>query len=296
MTHPRIKKIGKNIEGVFVRIKQRHIVRHLRRRSGGAEVAESYGGARMSDGAPLTSDAPVWICWWQGEESMPDIAKACVRSIRRHAGAHPVVFVTRENYAAYADVPADIVQKAERGEIDLTHFSDILRMQLLRRHGGIWMDATVLLPAKRLDDFIPAGTRYWSCRHLPIYHNISRGGWTSFFLACGRGCPLPAVIADLHMAYWRHNRKLIDYLLLDYCFAIARRYVPAVSEMVEAVPLSVMGPLGKCLNAPFDAQEWEHFCRSYDFHKLTYKIPLRRTTPDGRKTYYGHIMETFFDA
>ena len=296
MTHPKIKRFGKRIEGFFVRIKQRAIVHHLLRKSGGAEVVAAYAGAQADDGEPIAADAPVWVCWWQGEAAMPDIAKACVRSIRRHAGTHPVVFITKDNYAEYADMPADIVEMQIGGVIDLTHFADILRMQLLRRHGGIWMDATVLIPAKELASFIRTGTRYWSCRHRPIYHNISRGGWTSFFLACGRNCPLPAVIADLHLAYWRRHRRLIDYLLLDYCFAIARRHVPAVAELVDRVPLSVMGPLGKCLNAPFDPQEWQRFCEEYDFHKLTYKIPLHRMTPDGRKTYYGHIMETFFDA
>lgn len=296
MTHPYIKRIGKPFEDFFAHIKQRAILRYLLHKSGGAEVVAAYAGAHADDGEPLPADAPVWICWWQGETAMPDIAKACVHSIRLHAGTHPVVLITKDNYAEYADIPADIMEKVKKGEISLTHFSDILRMKLLRRHGGIWMDATVLIPAKEIASFIRTGTRYWSCRHRPIYHNISRGGWTGFFQACGRGCPLPAVIDDLFAAYWKRHNRLIEYLLIDYCFAIARQHVPAVAELVERVPLSVMGPLGKCLNAPFDPQEWERFCRDYDFHKLTYKIPLRRTTADGRKTYYGHIMETFFDT
>lgn len=179
--------------------------------------------------------------------------------------------------------------------MDLTHFSDILRMQLLRRHGGIWMDATVLLPAKDISAFVPPGVRFWTCRHRPTNHNVARGGWTSFLLACGKGCVLPAVVADLHLAYWSRNRRLIDYLLLDYCFAVARRHVPAVAELVESVPPTAMGPLGRCLTEPFDPAEWERFCRDYDFHKLSYKTPPRRFTPDGRKTYYGHVLELFLD-
>lgn len=89
--------------------------------------------------------------------------------------------------------------------------------------------------------------------------------------------------------------EALDYLLLDYCFAVARRHVPAVAELVESVPPTAMGPLGRCLTEPFDPAEWERFCRDYDFHKLSYKTPPRRFTPDGRKTYYGHVLELFLD-
>jgi len=291
-----VRKTGKRVESLLARLRQWCVVRYLLLRAGGRDVATRYAEAAAADGEPLEADAPVWVCWWQGEAAMPAIVKACVASIRRHAGTHPVRLVTRENYARYASMPPFVVGMLESGRMDLTHFSDILRMQLLRRHGGIWMDATVLLPAKDLADIVRTGSRFWTCRHRPTNHNVARGGWTSFFLACGRGCVLPAVVADLHIAYWRRHRRLVDYLLLDYCFAVARRTVSAVAELVESVPLTAMGPLGRCLTAPFDREEWDRFCREYDFHKLSYKTPPRRFTPDGRKTYYGHVLEAFLDG
>ena len=84
-----------------------------------------------------------------------------------------------------------------------------------------------------------------------------------------------------------------SYLLLDYTFAIARKYVPAIQQMVEQVPITVMGPLGKCLNDEYSEEEWNDFCKNYDFHKLTYKIQLQKVTPEGKKTFYGHILEEF---
>lgn len=103
-------------------------------------------------------------------------------------------------------------------------------------------------------------------------------------------------MADFHIRYWLRHDKLIVYLLLDYAFALARKYIPAVHRMIEEMPLSVMGPLGKCLNDEYRPEEWKRFCRDYDFHKLTYKIPLQRMTPDGRETYYGHILTEYLDA
>lgn len=166
-------------------------------------------------------------------------------------------------------------------------------MMLLTKHGGIWMDSTLLIPSKQVDEFIHPEDKFWSCHHKPIYHNVSRGGWVSFFVACGKNNPLPSMIADLHLSYWKIHNKLINYLLLDYTFAIARKYVPAIRQMVEQVPITVMGPLGKCLNDEYSEEGWNNFCKNYDFHKLTYKIPLQKVTPEGKKTFYGHILEEF---
>lgn len=287
-----LKAFGKKIEGVFARIKQRRIVYVLLHKVGLREVLMRHADDPFPD-VPIGKDCPVWILWWQGEAQMPDIVRASVNSIRLHAGSHKVVMLTKDNFSDYADIPPYILQKMETGAITLTHFSDILRATLQSQHGGIWMDSTVLLPRKSLDDFIPADKPFWTCHHRPIYHNISRGGWTGFFWACGAGNPLATTLRDLFFRYWEKRDSLIVYLLIDYTFALTRRYVPAVAQMVEAVPITVMGPLGKRLNEPYSPEAWEAYCTDYDFHKLTYKITLNTHTPDGRLTNYGYILEQF---
>lgn len=290
----KVKSFFKSVERFVARRKQQAIMHYLLHRAGGKDVVARHAGKPCAPaGETVTATSPVWTCWWQGEEAMPDIARACLEAMRRAAGSHPVVLVTEANYRDYVDMPDYIVQRQRAGEIDLTHFSDILRMMLLARHGGIWMDCTVLLPSRPLDAFIPPGTVFWSCRHHTPYLNVSRGGWVSFFVACGKGNLLASFIADFHLTYWKTHARLVDYLLLDYAFALARRCLPAVREMVERVPLSEMGPLGKCLNEAFDEGRWQEFCTRYNFHKLTYKIPLHTRTPEGKKTYYGHILDTY---
>ena len=81
---------------------------------------------------------------------MPDIVKACYNSIQRHACNHPVILITEENFRDYIDMPEYIINKQKEGYIDITHFSDILRMMLLTKHGGIWMDSTLLIPSKQV--------------------------------------------------------------------------------------------------------------------------------------------------
>ncbi|WP_455672359.1 capsular polysaccharide synthesis protein [Phocaeicola sp.] len=294
MGKSKVKRFFKRIEKSIVTCKQYVIVRYLLFYGGGKEIIAKYAKASLDNCEPITETSPIWTCWWQGEEAMPDIVKACYHAMCMHADRHPVILITEKNYKDYVTFPSYIIERRQKGEIDLTHFSDILRMLLLQKHGGIWMDSTLLIPSKGLNEFINPSSKFWSCHHLPIYYNISKGGWTSFFLACGKGNILPAFIADLHLAYWKSHKRLIDYLLLDYTFAIARAFLPQVHKMIEEVPITVMGPLGKCLNQEYTEEKWNEFCTNHDFHKLTYKIPLHLTTPEGKKTFYGHIMENYF--
>ena len=289
-----LKKVGKSIEIAASRLKQHCILSYLMNACGGRELLDNYPPKAASKPCePLSAHSPIWTCWWQGEEQMPPVVKACYAAMKRCAGAHPVILITQHNFADYVTMPDYVLEKQRRGIIDLTHFSDILRMMLLREHGGIWMDSTLLIPSGKLDDFIPPGTDYWSCHHITRYRNVSRGGWVSFFVAAGKGHILPSFIADLHLSYWKRRNRLVDYLLLDYCCAVARRELPEVQRLIESLPLSEMGPLGKQLNEPFTEEGWHEACTRYRFHKITYKIPLHTHTPDGRLTNYGHILEEF---
>lgn len=288
-----IKRFFKRIEKFFSSFKQRYVVHFLMNKAGGKQLVAKYKNRTNDNCGEINESSPIWICWWQGEEAMPPIAKACLYSIRIHAGKHPVILITYQNYQRYVKFPSEIIKKQQSGIIDLTHFSDILRTMLLARYGGIWMDCTVLLPSRNIDSFIHSTKKFWSCHHVPIYHNISRGGWTSFFWACGKENLLASFMADFHINYWTRCNRLINYLLLDYTFAIARKYISSVRQMIEDVPITTMGPLGKCLNDEYNHEQWEKFCSDFDFHKLTYKIPLQEATPEGKKTFYGHIMENY---
>lgn len=47
------------------------------------------------------------------------------------------------NYHEYVTLPDYVVEKQKKGNISLTHFSDVLRFTLVYEYGGIWFDATI---------------------------------------------------------------------------------------------------------------------------------------------------------
>ena len=87
----------------------------------------------------------IWVCWFQGLENAPFIVKQCIASIKRHAGGRKVVVITEQNLADYVTFPSFILRLREKGKISNAHYSDLLRLELLIKYGGIWIDATCYL-------------------------------------------------------------------------------------------------------------------------------------------------------
>ncbi len=123
----------------------------------------------------------IWICWLQGENSAPQLVKNCIDSVRRNANGHDVVIITKDNFQEYVDIPNYILEKYEKGIISHAHFSDIMRMSLICKHGGIWIDATVFcnktLPEKIFNQL------FFTCKSPMIETDyISNLQWTSFII------------------------------------------------------------------------------------------------------------------
>ena len=92
-----------------------------------------------------TPSRRVWVCWLQGIDKAPKIVRDCFASIQCWLSDWDITVITADNYAQYADIPNYIVDKWRQGTICDAHFSDILRLSLLVRHGGLWLDATTFL-------------------------------------------------------------------------------------------------------------------------------------------------------
>ena len=109
-----------------------------------APVFDTYRDENAEMGGQ-SGTAPIWVCWWSGFDSAPDLVRQCVRSIYQNAGTHPVHFISEETCSEYLEVPDYIAEKVKNGSMGPAHFSDYLRFSLLAEYGGLWLDATVFL-------------------------------------------------------------------------------------------------------------------------------------------------------
>ena len=129
----------------------------------------------------------IWICWWQGLENAPDIVKKCVESIRIHAGNHKIVMITDENYKEFVGISdCGLEEKYRRGIITKTHLSDLLRISLLARYGGVWLDSTFFLHREILEPCFE--TPVWSIKRPDYRHvSVACGEFANYSFGCTYG-------------------------------------------------------------------------------------------------------------
>jgi len=82
----------------------------------------------------------IWTCWFQGIKQMPLIVEECIGSWKRKNPDWEIIIVTLENASQY--VP-NISPFLIRKDISWTGKSDILRLYLLEKYGGVWCDSSV---------------------------------------------------------------------------------------------------------------------------------------------------------
>lgn len=215
----------------------------------------------------------IWIFWWQGKDNMPLLVKKCYKSIERNKGKREIILVTKDNIREYAKIPEYIYKKVEEKKITLTHFSDILRFNLLNNYGGIWVDATIYA-ASSLNKF---DTNFlFTCSGLPKdnYFNVSYGRWTGFLIGGPAHLKLFQFMDTFFSIYWKYNNVLIDYFLIDYALNfvwnknvddfqnVAKKYKDITPNLFK---------LESNLNNRYDKQKWEELTKSTNVFKLSYK-------------------------
>ena len=98
----------------------------------------------------------VWFCWMQGLDSAPKVVNVCYHSLKKNLKGKEIIVITNENIHDYVTFPDFIEEKFKKGIIPMAHYTDMLRLELLIRYGGTWIDATVycsdnLYPEELLD-------------------------------------------------------------------------------------------------------------------------------------------------
>jgi len=252
----------------------------------------------------------IWICWWDGEEAMPDIVKVCCKTIKQHACNHPVKLITKYNYNEYVSFPDYILEKVNSKIMTVTHFSNMLRANLLYEYGGIWMDATILT----LQDISLENTPFFTLKaparknnsiSMARYSGISDiskpyrykfftpkvSRWSGFLLAGTKGSVIFEYMRDILYAYWKDHNDQIDYVLYDYTIALGYDNIPDMKKMIDNVPCNAIEKffMEKNLNSEYSEKSFSVYPLT-TFHKLTWKLKFVEYTKNKKLTIYGHLI------
>ena len=96
----------------------------------------------------------LWILWLQGFEQAPYVVTKCLHSWKVHnRDGWDIVELTEKNIGQYVAVEGLIQQYADK-KINRIALSEIIRIELLKTYGGVWVDATTFCN-KPLDSWLP---------------------------------------------------------------------------------------------------------------------------------------------
>ena len=236
------------------------------------------------------SNAPIWTVWWQGEENAPEVVKMCFASVNRHKGTHPFRIITRDNFREYIGLPEHITRKVQDKTISFTHFSDIIRVYLLYQYGGLWLDATMLVTGNIPEEIFRREFFSIKSGFNPKSHAVTMGRWASFLQAAHKGSMLCGFALDFHLEYWKEQIMPVDYILIDYIYALAYEEFPECRELLDSVPVNNKDTerLMPILNQKWDSGKFAELSASTNFFKLSWKHKFAGVI-SGQETFYGHL-------
>ncbi len=214
---------------------------------------------------------PIWQYWAQGEDAAPDLVRACLRSVRRYAGGREVVLLNDASRSRYVTMPDYIVEKRDTNKMSLTHFSNIVRLELLSRYGGTWIDATVLLSAP-IPDFVERAPFFVFQRARdPMV-------LSTWFIHAVCGHPLVESAKSALLSYWASNDALADYHMFHHLFETNIALYPELQRLWNEVPYCSAYPtnaLQRRLLTPYSEVEFAALLASSWLYKLTYKFEAK---------------------
>lgn len=188
-------------------------------------ILQKYIGKQTElDKSPIEKN--VFVFWWDGFENAPVIVKQCLLSIKKFHSDFEIIEIDKNNYKKYTDIHSEIISDFEKGIISIQTFSDILRFNLLKNNGGIWIDSTIFFFQEfdlinGLKDKSFESVCFASSNHFFEYKNTSCS-WSGYFIAARKNSLLINAIDDIFREYYLKYKTFSIYFFIDAVFMICK--------------------------------------------------------------------------
>lgn len=229
----------------------------------------------------------VWICWFQGIENAPQIVQKCYESVKKHMPDKEIIVLTSDNLADYVQFPDFILDKWNSGQITYTHMTDLLRLELLIKYGGLWLDATVYCSGAEFPNYMTNSDLFFYQCLKPGRDGHSHIS-SSWLISAKTNNKILMAVRELCYEYWKEHNSLIEYFLLHDFIAIVLEFYP--KEWLNIVPRDNATPhiLSLRLFEQYDEDVWNIIKQQTPFHKLSYKFIDEQAQKEG--TYYKKVL------
>ena len=94
----------------------------------------------------------IWT-YWDNPDKLPKAVKLCMESWKKSNPDYQIVLLTKKNFKGYVTIPYEIQNHPHYNDSP-QRFADLVRLYALEEHGGVWLDASVLVKQPLLSDWI----------------------------------------------------------------------------------------------------------------------------------------------
>jgi tetratricopeptide (TPR) repeat protein len=235
-----------------------------------------------------TGAPKIFTYWDSGFDQAPAIVQTCNRRLKELHSDSELVHLNANTWQYYVDLPECVLAKLPPNK---AHFSDVLRMALLARYGGIWLDATCLPTQSLTKSFngLVADAGFFT------YHSsIARiSNW--FFCTTGDNY-VAKVMYEMLVAYWEEHEHALHYFVFHQIFEVLY-YLDERFKTIwdRSVKFSAIEPhlIQKAMFSEFDAEAFARMYESALVHKLTYKFADKVPKPD---LVVSHLVRGDYEA
>ena len=219
----------------------------------------------------------IWTCWLQGEDNAPELVKKCFQSLRENKPKDfELNIITYDNLNKYISLPEFVIEKYQKHIISNAHFSDIIRVYLLKEYGGFWIDATCLLTS-------PLPQNIYNSEFF-IYRSFGKFAKTfinNCFIYSKSFNPLIFKWAEAITKYWEKENFLLDYFVHHYLFVALLENDSEFKKLYENYSLNetdenmhiILNKAEKKEN--ISETDFKNACEKSFIHKLTYKCDIK---------------------
>ena len=212
----------------------------------------------------------IWICWFQGIENAPELVQKCVKNNISKIYGYKKIILTSKNFTKYIKINPLILKKWKQGIISNTAFSNILRLEILIKYGGIWMDAPVLFTGKEFPRYV---TEY------PLFM-FSSWKWitgdirpvSTWFISAQKGHPFLKAVRDCLYKYWTDKNELVTYFIFHMFVAMVIERYPIMYSQFTRISNVPPHYMQFELQDRYSEIRFKELTDMASIHKLTYKL------------------------
>lgn len=233
----------------------------------------------------------IFVFWWDGFESAPDIVKKCLKSVESNYKEFNVIRISEKNYKDYTDIDPLILKGFEEGKVSVQNFSDILRFNLLKNNGGMWIDATIFFLSEydlvgKLDESQSFNTlEFTSSRNFLKYKGCDCS-WSGFFIASKKNGLFVRTMDAIFREYYKTYGTYTLYFFIDAAFMACKvNHVDNNVLMKSQQCAGDMFLLSKIGNSQYDES-----CMT-EISKLPQKLAWNIRLSENKETFYAKLLK-----